>query len=475
VYKPARTWRHLLVLLALLAVTLAPLPARSQEESGGAVYVVQSGDTLYSIALDFGVSVDELVAANAIADANLLKEGDRLRIPGLDWVSGTLAAATVPYGETLRSLGRRYGVDPALLARLNDITSPSQVYAGASLVLVENESTLNTGARVSLAPGQSLLELAVLQGANPYAITAGNALTATIQALPGEVLRLDGDQDSGPGALPGDIRQVIVEPLPLVQGNTAVIRLESAEGVSAGGSFRDLPLAFYPDNGGLVALQGVNAMTEPGLYPLTVQGSLADGTPFGFTQNVFVRSDNYPQDLPLTVPAETIDPAVTRPEDEQWKALTAPSTPEKLWEGEFILPSNLFPGDWCLETLECFSSRFGNRRSYNGSEYLYYHTGLDLFGGVGIDILAPAAGEVVFAGFLTVRGNATVINHGWGVYTAYMHQSELLVQPGDRVEPGQVIGKIGATGRVQGPHLHWEVLVGGVPVDPLDWMAQEYP
>jgi len=61
------------------------------------------------------------------------------------------------------------------------------------------------------------------------------------------------------------------------------------------------------------------------------------------------------------------------------------------------------------------------------------------------------------------------------VYTAYMHQSEILVEVGDRVEAGQLIGLVGGTGRVQGPHLHWEVWVGGVQVDPLDWLKQAYP
>jgi murein DD-endopeptidase MepM/ murein hydrolase activator NlpD len=81
----------------------------------------------------------------------------------------------------------------------------------------------------------------------------------------------------------------------------------------------------------------------------------------------------------------------------------------------------------------------------------------------------------VFAGPLTVRGNATVIDHGQGVYTGYLHQSEILVSVGEMVEPGQIIGKVGGTGRVTGPHLHWEVWVGGVQVEPMDWLEQEFP
>ena len=92
-----------------------------------------------------------------------------------------------------------------------------------------------------------------------------------------------------------------------------------------------------------------------------------------------------------------------------------------------------------------------------------------------MNILAPAAGTVVFAGPMTVRGNATMMDHGWGVYTGYLHQSEILVKVGDKVTPGQVIGLVGGTGRVTGPHLHWEVWVGGVQVDPLEWLETVFP
>jgi murein DD-endopeptidase MepM/ murein hydrolase activator NlpD len=81
----------------------------------------------------------------------------------------------------------------------------------------------------------------------------------------------------------------------------------------------------------------------------------------------------------------------------------------------------------------------------------------------------------VFAGQLEVRGNATIIDHGWGVFTGYWHQSEIDVQVGNLVEVGQVIGLVGGSGRVSGPHLHWELWVNGIPVDPLEWLVNEYP
>ncbi|HUS84056.1 MAG TPA: M23 family metallopeptidase, partial [Anaerolineales bacterium] len=103
-----------------------------------------------------------------------------------------------------------------------------------------------------------------------------------------------------------------------------------------------------------------------------------------------------------------------------------------------------------------------------------YHTGIDFYGG-NVPIYAPASGVVVFAGPLVIRGNVTYINHGWGVYSGYFHQSEMFVQEGDLVERGQEIGITGSTGRSTGPHLHWEIWVGGAPINPLDWVDPGYP
>jgi murein DD-endopeptidase MepM/ murein hydrolase activator NlpD len=314
-----------------------------------------------------------------------------------------------------------------------------------------------------------LLELAILQNSNPWSIVAQNGLDGTVEALPGDVMRTAGEDDGGPGALPEAIQSLELKPSTLVQGKAAVIQLQGSPGLTLGGSFLDHELNFFPlDGGRYLGLQGVHAMQEPGLYPLTLKGSLPDGTPIGFTQLVSVRDGGYPYDPPLTVPPETFDPAVTKPEDAQWSALAAPVTGEKYWQGVFHSPTH-------PEFSECFTSWFGDRRSYNGSPYDYFHSGLDFCTGSGPNILAAAAGKVIFAGPLTVRGNATMIDHGWGVYTAYMHQSELLVQVGDMVQAGQVIGKSGGTGRAQGPHLHFEVLVGGVQVDPEDWLAAAFP
>jgi hypothetical protein len=314
--------------------------------------------------------------------------------------------------------------------------------------------------------------LAALQGTSLWALADANGLAGAWGVAPGEVLATPsagGATQAGPGALPEGITEVVVAPLPLVQGKAAVIKISGTEGMELTGSLQGHSLHFFPSaGGGAVALQGVHVMSEPGLYPLALSGKLPDGTEFAFSQQVFVRGGDYPYDPSLSVSPETIDPAVTKPEDAEWMALSAAFSPEKLWNGVF---KNPMPPEFS----DCFPSRFGNRRSYNGSEYVYFHTGLDFCGGVGTPIRAPADGVVVFAGPLTVRGNATMIDHGWGVYSGYMHQSEIQVQAGDRVQAGQIIGLVGASGRVSGPHLHWEIFVAGVQIDPYDWLQQEFP
>lgn len=472
------------ILLAVAALLLVPAGEMlagglAQEAPDGPVYIVQEGDSLWDIAARFRVSMAELQKANGISDPGQLVVGARLVIPGLSGVQGVLTTRPVQIGENLRSLSRQYQIPEDILIRLNHITSPAELYAGSTLVLPLSETGATTSRRSLVTPGQTLLELAAMNEANPWTYIDVNRLSGSWSALPGDVLHLPtgqagaGEVDA-PGGLPEAFSSIKISPRRIEQGRAAVIQIEGAPGIQLGGELLDRPLHFFPsDDGRYVALQGIHVMTDPGLYSMTISSTLPMEAPyygasFALAQPVLVYSGNYPFDPVLAVSPETIDPAVTQPEDAEWSALAVTATPEKLWSGQFTSP---VPPPFS----DCWPSMFGNRRSYNGSEYKYFHSGLDFCGGVGTEILAPANGRVVFAGPLTVRGNATVIDHGWGVYSAYLHQSELLVKPGDMVTQGQIIGKIGGTGRVTGPHLHWEIWAGGVQVDPLDWLNETFP
>lgn len=113
------------------------------------------------------------------------------------------------------------------------------------------------------------------------------------------------------------------------------------------------------------------------------------------------------------------------------------------------------------------SGRFGNQRVYNGSPKSP-HSGMDIAVPQGTPVLAPAAGIVTFANAdLYLTGGTVLLDHGHGVSSNFLHLSRIDVKVGDRVEQGQVIGAVGATGRATGPHLHWGMNWFDVRIDPL--------
>jgi len=120
------------------------------------------------------------------------------------------------------------------------------------------------------------------------------------------------------------------------------------------------------------------------------------------------------------------------------------------------------------------SGRFGSQRVYRGKPGSY-HSGLDIAGGSGATYVAPADGVVVLAAAepFTLEGHLLIIDHGMGLNSAFLHSSELLVHEGEAVRQGQPIGKIGATGRATGPHLHWSLMWHGMRLDPLLFLPPE--
>lgn len=457
-----------LFLFILISIGIIFQPVAAQ--ASGPVYIVQPGDTLSSIANRFNVTLNELLTANPTIDPNLLAQGQQVVIPGLEGITGILDTEVIAFGDTLRSLSRRTQVSDEQLIRLNRLVSPTELYVGISLLIPKQEGQTDINTRTNIGAGESLLELAVKQNSDPWTLVDINKQADTWEALPGDVLYSPtNNTETQATGLPSSFLSASIEPLPLVQGGTEVVHVQTQGNTPVEGMLVDHALHFSLTSTDQVSLQGVHTLLEPGVYPLRLQTTLPDGSRQSFEQMVLVvEGDYYSEEL--YVDPSTIDPAVTEPENQNVFAITSPFTPTQYWNGLFASPA-IYPDQ--------FTSRYGTRRTYHGLgtdlTIEGFHTGLDFAGGEGLQIFAPAAGKVVFAAPLTVRGNATIIDHGLGVYSGFWHQSEIFVNVGDIVEQGQVIGLVGGTGRVTGAHLHWEVWVNGIQVNPLDWLNQVYP
>lgn len=211
------------------------------------------------------------------------------------------------------------------------------------------------------------------------------------------------------------------------------------------------------------AIVGVGALGQVGQSPVAVAyippGRTQAETVYASLMVVAKQWPVYEVFLDSTT-AALLSPDIVNAELRQREQIFAGYTAQRLWSGSFVRPAQ---GE--------ITSQYGELRSYNGAPATDYHRGTDFGGQTGAPVFAAAAGRVVFRGEMRVRGNAVMIDHGAGVFTAYHHLSAFNVDQGANVTPGQHIGAIGATGLVTGPHLHWEVIVRGVEVDGELWLA----
>jgi murein DD-endopeptidase MepM/ murein hydrolase activator NlpD len=219
------------------------------------------------------------------------------------------------------------------------------------------------------------------------------------------------------------------------------------------------------DNQRYYGFLGVHAMMEPGPYPFEITFTSSDGTTQTYQQLVLVSAGAYGDEW-VNVPDEYLNQNDILAEDAYLLPILSIVTQDKLWDDLFYSPVD--------EPL--VNSSFGQRRNYNNGELFFYHTGLDFtVNAPNLNVYAPANGKVVLAEALTIKGNAILIDHGWGIYSGYWHLSEFNVKVGDLVNQGDIIAQIGNTGRSAGPHLHFEIDINGTPVNPQTWLLQEFP
>jgi murein DD-endopeptidase MepM/ murein hydrolase activator NlpD len=212
------------------------------------------------------------------------------------------------------------------------------------------------------------------------------------------------------------------------------------------------------------ALLGVDLELKPDNYALTLAAKTESAEDIPCSATIDVKEAKFATES-LKVAPNFVEPnaeqlARAEAERQRLRAIFATITPERLWDGSFHYPlAGVTTG-----------GNFGKRRILNGKAGSP-HSGVDFPAPAGTPVYTPQRGRVVLAEPLYFSGNTVVLDHGLGLYTLYAHFESISVQPGDLVDTGALLGKVGATGRVTGPHLHWGATVNRARTNPLQLIS----
>jgi murein DD-endopeptidase MepM/ murein hydrolase activator NlpD len=250
-----------------------------------------------------------------------------------------------------------------------------------------------------------------------------------------------------------------------LQGSLVQVRVSSTKALprDISADWDGKPSPVWHEEGSSKTLHGmigVDLERPPARYEYKISWKDSVGQEKSCTAALFVKAGRFPTEH-LKVEKQFVQPdpeQQKRAEDDSKKmrAIYDTITPQPLWKGPFRMPlKEVVTG-----------GNFGRRRVLNGVARSP-HAGVDFTAPTGTSVYAPQAGKVVLAEDLYYSGNTIVIDHGFGIYTLYAHLSQFVAHTGDAVEAGTEIGKVGATGRVTGPHLHWGLTIDHARVNAL--------
>jgi murein DD-endopeptidase MepM/ murein hydrolase activator NlpD len=255
------------------------------------------------------------------------------------------------------------------------------------------------------------------------------------------------------------------QPSTTMDGSVIVISVKLPDQLkesAVSGEFEGIELPFFKNGEAFQSVLGVPYDHKPGAVfakvRLIEKGSNTSRVvevPFTITKGDYTSESIHVQKSKVH-PQNPKDVARIVKEQAEIKSIYDTIIPHKYWEGPFTVP---IPS--------AVTSRFGTKRLYNGVQNSF-HPGLDLKAPEGTPIHADAAGKVVMAKDLFFTGYTVMLDHGYGVITLYAHMSKLMVSKDQEVKAGQLLGLSGKTGRVTGPHLHWQAVIHKQKVNPMD-------
>ena len=245
------------------------------------------------------------------------------------------------------------------------------------------------------------------------------------------------------------------------QGAIILLEVRSEFPAAVNATWADQSLYFWREGDSHLALLGVDLRRNASKISLTVETKRSNGQKIGCSTPVTVRNGHFTVQT-ITVEKQFVDLSAedlarSRRETNQLLGIFRAATAARLWEGSFQLPVRGVTG----------SGSFGKRRVVN-DQPRSPHSGEDFPAPSGTPVRAPQRGRVVMASDLFFSGNTIVLDHGLGLYTFYGHLESTAVNNGQVVQAGKIIGRVGATGRVTGPHLHWAARLNKARVNPLN-------
>jgi murein DD-endopeptidase MepM/ murein hydrolase activator NlpD len=363
-------------------------------------------------------------------------------------------------GDTWTALALGYGLDKEILQTQSSFMNRGREPVIGGDITLPSEATRQSGRLIRVNQG-GLLQTSVIERQSPWRMTAVNQIEHPFRPTLYQAILIS-DEDSYPLDLPpGFATLELSHPSP-VAGQALGIRSQTrsfSEAISA--NLDGFPLIITLAGDRLVGLVGTGAFFNNAQPELTI---LVAGQPAWTQPWQFANKEWDFQSLTLTGEAARIDQKARDEERERLTTIWQTVNPDIQWDGPFQLPINDY-----LEV----SATYGGRRSYNGGPFATYHEGVDFSAYAGTPVFAPAAGIVVLAEPLYVRGGAVILDHGLGIFSGYYHLSEINVSTGQAVQPGELLGGVGTTGLSTGNHLHWDLLVNGVWVDALDWLNHD--
>lgn len=276
-----------------------------------------------------------------------------------------------------------------------------------------------------------------------------------------------GQQSTGTSTRTAPVLALSAQPLQVGIGESTRLVARSPGAATVSIDFRGSAYRMLPQTDGsfwLVLGVPLDATLAPGVIHGTAKDATGRTLASADVEYTVVAVDRPADYLQLTAAeASVLTPDASVHEAEIRGLQFAQFDPAPRWSRLFIRPVD---GE--------ITTYFGQGRSINGGPVGAFHTGVDLANDTGTPVQVAAPGRVAWTGAMPIRGNSVIVDHGAGVKTGYHHLSAVSSTVGQEVVSGDVIGLVGMTGLATGPHLHWELSLWGVNVDPMTWLTTPF-